>query len=848
MRMVIDLQGCQTDSRFRGIGRCSFSLTQAIVKNAEAHEIWLVLNAAFPESISYLRQAFDGLIPPQRIRVFNVPTPLAGGNPLNTWRAQAAEKIREQFIEQFQPDIVLITSLFEGTHDDAVSSVPANYGKVKVAVFFYDLIPLMNPEVYLSDPNIKNHYERKIQWLKNTNLLLAFSEYTRSEAIRVLGFNSDQLVTIWNAADSYFKQTNQSLQQSAKLCERYGITRKMVMCTLAGGFDPHKNIVGLLTAYSLLPVELRQEYQLVLVSKISDDVRSKLDLQSKQLGLTENDLVLTGYVEDEDLVSLYNEATLFVYPSMYEGFGLPALEAMKCGLPVIGSNTTSIPEVIGLEDALFDPTSPHSIMEKMAYTMRNSSFRKQLSVHGLNQAKKFSWDESAKRALRAIETLVPEKAVDVSEKLLSNQTLVQAIADIRHAGTPSDNDLVQVAYCVANNQVRTTKKQLLLDISVLIQHDAKSGIPRVSRSILLELLLHPPQNIDVRPIYFDSAYFRYANAFATSVFTDYTYASVNDDIVEFCPEDSYLSIDLNAHFTDAIYNLFLSLKNHGIHFYFMIHDILFVERHDWNTKEINAVFNVWLHSITEVATGLICPTQTVVNEVQSWLINNSPQNTTKLWIRSSHHGADIKNSLPSAGMPDNATFTLKHLRSKNSFLMVGTVEPRKAHTQTLAAFELLWQQGIDINLVIVGKQGWMVDDLAKKIRKHTELNQRLFWLEGISDEFLEYVYQHCTCLIAPSEGEGFGLPLIEAAQHKLPIIARDIPVFREVAINYAYYFSGLSPLDLANAVKKWLIMHKKGMAPQSIDMPYLTWQESAQQLIECIGLSTTNQHATKKQA
>ena len=169
---------------------------------------------------------------------------------------------------------------------------------------FHDLIPLMNPEVYLSDPNIKNHYERKIQWLKNTNLLLAVSEYTRSEAIRVLGFNSDQLVTIWNAVDSYFKQTNQSLHQSAKLCELYGITRKIVMCTLAGGFDPHKNIVGLLTAYSLLPVELRQEYQLVLVSKISDDVRSKLDLQSKQLGLTENDLVLTGYVEDEDLVSL----------------------------------------------------------------------------------------------------------------------------------------------------------------------------------------------------------------------------------------------------------------------------------------------------------------------------------------------------------------------------------------------------------------------------------------------------------------------------------------------------------------------------------------------------------------
>jgi glycosyltransferase involved in cell wall biosynthesis len=121
--------------------------------------------------------------------------------------------------------------------------------------------------------------------------------------------------------------------------------------------------------------------------------------------------------------------------------------------------------------------------------------------------------------------------------------------------------------------------------------------------------------------------------------------------------------------------------------------------------------------------------------------------------------------------------------------MVGTLEPRKGHQQALAACEQLWADGVDANQVIVGKQGWMVEALVERMTHHAELNRRLFWLDGISDEFLEQVYAASACLIAASYGEGFGLPLIEAAQHKLPIVARDIPVFREVAGSHAHYFS-----------------------------------------------------------
>ena len=166
--------------------------------------------------------------------------------------------------------------------------------------------------------------------------------------------------------------------------------------------------------------------------------------------------------------------------------------------------------------------------------------------------------------------------------------------------------------------------------------------------------------------------------------------------------------------------------------------------------------------------------------------------------------------------------------------MVGTLEPRKGHTQVLEAFERLWSQGAPCQLVLVGRAGWRVEALLERLRQHPRRQTQLFWLEGISDEYLEKIYAASTCLIAASYDEGFGLPLIEAAQHKLPIMARDIPVFREVAGEHAFYFNGLEPQDLAGAIERWLALYASGQHPRSDAMPWLTWAQSAQQLLQRI--------------
>jgi glycosyltransferase involved in cell wall biosynthesis len=168
--------------------------------------------------------------------------------------------------------------------------------------------------------------------------------------------------------------------------------------------------------------------------------------------------------------------------------------------------------------------------------------------------------------------------------------------------------------------------------------------------------------------------------------------------------------------------------------------------------------------------------------------------------------------------------------------MVGTLEPRKGYLQAIEAFTQLWENGVDVNLVIVGRAGWQqlppdqqrsIPQLLARLANHPEKGRRLFWLDGPSDEFLELIYSSVNGLLAASEDEGFGLPLIEAAQKGLPILARDIPVFREVATQNACYFTADDPQQLAAAVVRWV---EKGFQPPSTDMAWLTWQQSAANL------------------
>jgi len=275
----------------------------------------------------------------------------------------------------------------------------------------------------------------------------------------------------------------------------------------------------------------------------------------------------------------------------------------------------------------------------------------------------------------------------------------------------------------------------------------------------------------------------------------------------------------------------------------LVFDLLPILRPEFFPEGANITHELWLKAVAASASRLICISNAVADDLRLWLKRNPPRRKEPLMIEAVHLGADIIASALSTSVASDSGDVLRQIGVGPIFLMVGTIEPRKGYLQTVSAFERLWHDGLQVNLVIVGNEGWThlptsqrrtIPKIVDRLRKHSELGKRLFWLEGISDEMLLKVYGRSDALLVASEGEGFGLPLIEAAQHGLPIIARDLPVFREVAGDHAYYFSGDKAEDLANSLKKWLYLARRGEVPCSERIPRLTWKESTQVLLQVL--------------
>lgn len=1228
MRIVIDLQAAQsTMSGNRGVGRYSLSLALSMARNRGEHEVFIALNGLFPETIEPIRRAFSELLPPNNIRVWSAAGPVCHMHGENDWRRQSAELAREAFLASLRPDVVHVSSLFEGLGDDAVTSVGALSGNIPTAVTLYDLIPYIHRKPYLENPEVERWYLGKLEQLRRADLWLAISESSRCEGVEYLGLPNDRAVNISTDADAQFGPLELSAEGEERVRAKYGLSRPFVMYT--GGIDHRKNIEGLIRAFSVLPAEVRKAHQLAIVCSVQPESRRVLEELAAQHGLGNDEVILTGFVPEDDLIALYNLCALFVFPSWHEGFGLPALEAMRCGAPVIAANTSSLPEVIGWQEALFDPHSDEAIATKIQRALSDEAFRAELVRHGKKQSSQFSWDESAGRAIAAMERLhvecktrlelqrerspkprlayisplpsektgiadysaelLPELArfyeIDVvvvqdkisdpwisgncqarsvqwflenadhyervlyhfgnssfhqhmfellkavpgvvvlhdfflsgivsyrdglglapgswglelynshgysalwdrknaqdsveiiwkypcslaviqdglgvivhssnslrlakqwyggdsldwaviphmrhpriageqarealgfaagdflvcafgmvgptklNKRLLqawmksglsqdknchlifvgenhpgeygqelltmikrggmadnvhitgwadlevfrqylasadmgvqlralsrgetsgtvldcmnyglatvvnangsmadlddaavwklpdefSDEQLVEALETLwrdeprrRRLGAAArevvlrDHDpricagqyreaierfysasasdihalpsamatlgadgsdeaaLIQFADAIAPGfPPRNRKRQLLVDVSELVQRDSRSGIQRVVRSILREWLGNPPEGLRVEPVYAtaDSRGYRYARRF-TLDFIDCPVESLDDEWVEYSAGDIFLGLDLQPHGVVSQQPALQQMRQWGVTVKFVVYDLLPILLPGGFVPGAADSHDAWVRAVAQ-SDGAICISKAVADELSSWIEANIPERHGKLAIDWFHLGADVESSLPSKGLPVDSDTVLGAIRASVSFLMVGTVEPRKGHAQVLEAFEQLWRAGHETNLVIVGKQGWLVEDLVERLRMHPERGRRLFWIEGASDEFLEKVYGASTCLIAASYGEGFGLPLIEGAQHGLPMIARDIPVFREVAGEHAYYFQGASAEDLAAAVDDWTRLYREGRHPVSDEMPWLTWKESAHQL------------------
>jgi glycosyltransferase involved in cell wall biosynthesis len=670
-------------------------------------------------------------------------------------------------------------------------------------------------------------------------LLLAISESSRQEVIDLLGVDSGKVVNTSLAAEPRFQKIDIADEEANSLLAKFDVTRKFVL--YSGGADHRKNLPRLIQAYAALPVKLRDSHQLLFAGKMSQGNIAELERIAKGAGLKSDELLFTGYIPDDELIRLYNLCKLYVFPTWHEGFGLPALEAMQCGAPVVASSTSSLPEVVGLDEALFDPMDVQSISAKMAQALSDEGLRERLIAHGKQQVKKFSWEASAKRAIAAWEALHASREKGHMQEVQQKCTIAMATEALEQAivaqlEQPSNLVLSEIANSLAINQQAGLTRQLLVDVSEIRNSDAATGVQRVVRSYLQALLHSPPAGFQVVPVYATREEgYRYAWQMARNYGAVLPEGLGSQALEDQAPirwqrGDIFFALDMQHHVQLAHRNFFRQLQADGVTVKFLVYDLLPIQLADLFKDDDAKQLHEQLLSVVAATDGAICISKATADAFDEWIENNAIYRTPGFRMAWAHIGGDLDGSKPSTGLPADAIDVLANIRQRPSFLCVSTLEPRKGQNLLFSAVQALWARGHDINLVLVGKQGWKVDELATELREHPENGKRLFWLEGISDEYLERVYQACSALVAASINEGFGLSLIEAAHYGVPIIARDIPVFREVAQSSAFYFQGNTGQALADELEQWLALFQQGAQPHSTELHWQTWAQSAEQL------------------
>jgi glycosyltransferase involved in cell wall biosynthesis len=408
MRIVIDMQGVQTDSRFRGIGRYTRSLVQAVIRNRNNDEIFLVYNGLIQNCLDSVLCEFEDLIPKNNIFVWNSIGPVGLVDSRNRVREEISQTLRKCLIADLKPDVILITSFFEGYVDDAITSIGLLKHLAPICVISYDFIPLIYSNKYLDpNPGYRNYYKNKVKDFRSADLFLAISEHSKKETIEQIGVEPGVAINIAAAYDPHFRPIVVDIAESERVTKKLGITKPFILYT--GGADERKNLKRLVAAYAKLPDVMRNNHQLVFAGKLAPVEQARLLDVAFKNNLKSEDVVITGFVSDDELLMAYNLCQLFVFPSWHEGFGLPPLEAMACGAPVIASGSSSLPEVVGWDQALFDPLQVDSISEKIFRALNDNDFRMRLKMNGIEQAKKFSWDLSARKALNAMRNIYKNK-------------------------------------------------------------------------------------------------------------------------------------------------------------------------------------------------------------------------------------------------------------------------------------------------------------------------------------------------------------------------------------------------------------------------------------------------------
>ena len=330
MHILIDVQGYQSESKFRGVGRSTYEMSRAIIKNAGQHRVSILMNGMYSiDSINEIKKSWGDILPQEEMIIFSAAGPTALRDCENHPRSVAATLARELAIANINPDVVFIINFYEGFDDSYTVSIPQTTVPWKTVCVCHDLIPLLNKERYLGEPNFRQYYYDKLAQYERADAIFAISRSSMQEVIDYTSIPAEKIINISSGVSDSFKIKDYTHDEIKDLRNKYHLPQEFILSLAM--IEPRKNIEALIHAYSLLPHALQQSYPLVLAYKISTDEKERLYRVAENYGLSRNQLIFTGFLNDSDLIALYNLCKIFVFPSIHEGFGLPPLEAMRCG-------------------------------------------------------------------------------------------------------------------------------------------------------------------------------------------------------------------------------------------------------------------------------------------------------------------------------------------------------------------------------------------------------------------------------------------------------------------------------------------------------------------------------------
>lgn len=726
-----------------------------------------------------------------------------------TERRKLSEIALQHHILSLLPDVALSASPFE--QGLSVPFISDGKFPIPTASIFYDAIPARFPKSYLTSSALERYYMRRLNDHKFFDVNLCISEFSRREITDIVyGTNS---VNIRAGVSKEFI----SFVDSGDVSQREPYTLLYV-----GGFDWRKNVSRVIDAVGLIDNPLKFKIKYVVVGDLEKPIADDLVSIWKRNELPLENLRLLGHVSDRELISLYKSVSAVIQPSIMEGFGLTALEAILCNTPVIAANAGALPEIVINEHMLFNPHDTLDISRQIK-ALFSGDQNKATSVQQKEHALSFTWERTVQLALEALREAAFSAKVQKAGSLIEPLEK-RSITLAREVRLPDEVKIDCFARAEIND--RHTPR-LIVDTTATIISNAGTGIQRVVTKIAENITNISDDKVDSIIAFSNSPEGWY------SVPEGNLGCNVNDiktkgEKIFLYGSDHVLMLDCSWPFYPYHLNNLSHIRLRGGHVTSCLYDLVPIKTPGFTREGTPEIFTRWFKAALEYSTGFVCISKSVADELIQFLekINFPKSLKVAYWPLGADFGTQNTTLKNGGGLTEG----------RRSFLMVGTLEPRKGHKVALDGFDELWRRGVDVQLTLVGKLGWNASHLVARMQSHPEWNKRLFWNSKASDTELQAYYATSDCLLSTSFAEGFGLPIVEAGYFGKPIIASDIPVFREVSSksHSSRFFEPGNACALANAIESF-VHERETIVLQSVSFQrWENWAESAAALKKVI--------------